>query len=173
VSSPINLNGMHCWERRAYGDYYLARFRRLQIILIKTTCVLMQINVAARSVLRILPCLSLSFLIPATTGCHHDQLHGYSLLTIFLVGLAAVFAVSELGWQIGMRNEGRGGANGSTLESAMLGLLALTIGFTFAMALSRFEARREAVLPMNRHRQHRWACLKGVLIVDIRRVSPT
>ena len=28
----------------------------------------------------------------------------------------------------------------------MLGLLALIIGFTFAMALSRFEARRAAVL---------------------------
>ena len=74
------------------------------------------------------------------------DLYGYSLLTIFLVGLAAVFAVSELGWQIGTRNEGQGGANVSTLESAMLGLLALIIGFTFAMALSRFEARREAVL---------------------------
>jgi hypothetical protein len=32
------------------------------------------------------------------------------------------------------------------LESAILGLLALMIGFTFAMALSRFEARRDAVL---------------------------
>jgi hypothetical protein len=30
--------------------------------------------------------------------------------------------------------------NVSTLESAMLGLLALIIGFTFAMALSGFEA---------------------------------
>ena len=74
------------------------------------------------------------------------DLYGYSLLTIFLVGLAAIFAVSELGWHLGARNEGRGGANISTLESAMLGLLALIIGFTFAMALSRFEARREAVL---------------------------
>jgi hypothetical protein len=74
------------------------------------------------------------------------DLYDYSLLTIFLVGLAAIFAVSELGWQLGMRNEGRGGANISTLESAMLGLLALIIGFTFAMALSRFEARRDAVL---------------------------
>jgi hypothetical protein len=74
------------------------------------------------------------------------DLYGYSLLSIFLVGLAAIFAVSELGWHLGMRNEGRGGANISTLESAMLGLLALIIGFTFAMALSRFEARREAVL---------------------------
>ena len=74
------------------------------------------------------------------------DLYGYSLLTIFLVGLAAIFAVSELGWHLGIRSEGRGGANISTLESAMLGLLALIIGFTFAMALSRFEARREAVL---------------------------
>ena len=74
------------------------------------------------------------------------DLYGYSLLTIFLVGLAVILAVSELGWQLGMRNEGRGGANISTLESGMLGLLALIIGFTFAMALSRFEARREAVL---------------------------
>ena len=74
------------------------------------------------------------------------DLYVYSLLTIFLVGLAAIFAVSELGWHLGKRNEGGGGANISTLESAMLGLLALIIGFTFAMALSRFEARREAVL---------------------------
>ncbi len=27
------------------------------------------------------------------------DLYGYSLLTIFLVGLAAIFAVSELGWR--------------------------------------------------------------------------
>ena len=30
----------------------------------------------------------------------------------------------------------------STLEGAILGLLALMIGFTFAMALARFESRR-------------------------------
>jgi hypothetical protein len=72
--------------------------------------------------------------------------HGYSLLTIFLVGLAVILAVSELGWQLGMRGSGRGGSNASTLESAMLGLLALIIGFSFSMALSRFEARRDAVV---------------------------
>jgi hypothetical protein len=74
------------------------------------------------------------------------DLYGYSLLTIFLVGLAAILAVSELGWQIGTRGLGRGNNNISTLESAMLGLLALIIGFSFAMALSRFEARRDAVV---------------------------
>jgi hypothetical protein len=45
-----------------------------------------------------------------------------------------------------MRGDGRGGGNLTTLESAMLGLLALMIAFTFSMALSRFEARRDAVL---------------------------
>jgi hypothetical protein len=55
-------------------------------------------------------------------------------------------AASEIGWQLGSRGGGREGDNVPTLESAMLGLLALIIGFTFAMALSRFEARRVAVL---------------------------
>ena len=74
------------------------------------------------------------------------DLYIYSLGTIFLVGLATIFAASEVGWQLGVRRAGRAGGNVPTLESAMLGLLALIIGFTFAMALSRFEARRAAVL---------------------------
>jgi hypothetical protein len=65
---------------------------------------------------------------------------------MFLVGLGAIFVVSELDWQLGIRNEGRGGTNISTLESPTLGLLTLIIGIIFAMALSRFEARREAVV---------------------------
>jgi len=74
------------------------------------------------------------------------NLYTYSLGAIFLVGLAIILAASEIGWQLGSRGGSRAGGNVSTLESAMLGLLALIIGFTFAMALSRFEARRVAVL---------------------------
>jgi hypothetical protein len=74
------------------------------------------------------------------------DLYNYSLLTIFLMSLAIVLVVTELGWQLGVRGDGRGGGNVTTLETATLGLLALMIGFTFAMALSRFDARREAVL---------------------------
>jgi hypothetical protein len=74
------------------------------------------------------------------------DLYHYSLLSIFLVGLAVVLIAGEIGWQLGMRAEGRGGENMATLEGAVLGLLALIIGFTFAMALARFEARRDAVV---------------------------
>src|SRR4249919_1557076 len=74
------------------------------------------------------------------------DLNDYPLLLVFAVGLGVVLAVSEIGWQLGVRAEGRGSSNLTTLESAMLGLLALMIAFTFSMALSRFEARRDAVL---------------------------
>src|SRR6516225_454845 len=74
------------------------------------------------------------------------DLYNYSLLTVFLVGLALIVAASEIGRFLGVRVGNQGGDNVSTLEAAVLGLLALMIGFTFAMALSRFEARRDAVL---------------------------
>lgn len=75
-----------------------------------------------------------------------DNLYASSLLLIFLVGIGAVLFACEVGWQVGVRAEGRGGSNVTTLEGSLLGLLALIIGFTFAMALARYEGRREAVL---------------------------
>ena len=74
------------------------------------------------------------------------DLYSYPILVVFVVGLAVVLAVSEIGWQFGIRAEGRGSSNLTTLESAMLGLLALMIAFTFSMALSRFDLRRDALL---------------------------
>ncbi len=74
------------------------------------------------------------------------DLSNYPLAVIFFIGLASIMAMSEIGWQLGTRTKGRTGSNFSTLESAMLGLLALMLAFTFSMALTRFEARRDAVL---------------------------
>jgi hypothetical protein len=74
------------------------------------------------------------------------DLHDYPLVPIFLVSLVAILAGSEIGRRLGVRAGRRGGDNVSTLEGAVLGLLALMIGFTFAMGLSLFEIRREAVL---------------------------
>jgi len=73
------------------------------------------------------------------------DLYHVPLPVLFLVGLALIWGVSELGWWYGQRGDGQS-TNISTLESATAGLLALIIGFTFAMALARFEARRDAVV---------------------------
>ena len=75
------------------------------------------------------------------------HLYNYSILVVFLVGIAVVFLTSEFGWRLGIRTKGHGASgNISALEQSLLGLLALIVGFTFLMALTRFEARREAVL---------------------------
>jgi hypothetical protein len=70
----------------------------------------------------------------------------YSLLPILVVGLAIVLASSEIGWQLGLRAKGRGRENMPALEQSVLALLAWIIGFTFFMALTRYESRREAIL---------------------------
>ena len=75
------------------------------------------------------------------------HIDNYVFIAIFLVGVAIVFLASEFGWRLGIRTEGHGASgNISALEQSLLGLLALMIGFTFFMALTRFESRREAVL---------------------------
>jgi hypothetical protein len=74
------------------------------------------------------------------------ELRDYPLWAIFVVSVVVIFAASEFGHWFGARNKERVGGNVATLEAATLGLLALMIGFTFAMALSRFDARREGVL---------------------------
>ena len=74
------------------------------------------------------------------------DLSNYPLAVNFFIGLAAILIVSEIGWQLGIRAKGQASRNFSTLESAMLGLLALMLAFTFSMALTRFEARRDALL---------------------------
>ena len=75
------------------------------------------------------------------------HLYNYFFLVGLLIGIAIVFLASEFGWRLGTRTESHGvSGNISALEQSLLGLLALIVGFTFLMALTRFETRREAVL---------------------------
>jgi hypothetical protein len=74
------------------------------------------------------------------------HLANYPLMLILPISVGVLIAASELGRRLGMLAGRKHQDNVSTLEGAILGLLALMIGFTFALALSRFEARREAVL---------------------------
>ncbi len=70
----------------------------------------------------------------------------FPLLLVFGASFVAVLFASEIGRWLGARAKGRGEEGVATLEGAMFGLLALMLGFTFGMALSRFEERRQAVL---------------------------
>jgi hypothetical protein len=74
------------------------------------------------------------------------DIDNHSLLVIFLVSLVLILGAGEAGHWLGVRAARRGAAAVSTLEGAILGLLALMIGFTFSMALSRFEARRDGAV---------------------------
>jgi hypothetical protein len=72
------------------------------------------------------------------------ELGNHSLAAIFGSSVVALLIASEIGHVFGLRAAGE--ANVTTLEAAILGLLALMISFTFAMALTRFDERRVAVL---------------------------
>lgn len=73
-----------------------------------------------------------------------DVLPDYPLVVIFAASLIVLLTASEIGHYLGLR--GTGEANVATLEAAVLGLLALMLSFTFAMALTRFDSRRDALL---------------------------
>ena len=75
-----------------------------------------------------------------------SDLHTYPLLTVFLVGLGMILIATEIGRRLGLRVSDADDSQLTTLEAAIIGLLALIIGFTFSMALTRFDSRRDAVM---------------------------
>jgi len=64
---------------------------------------------------------------------------------LFFAALAAFLAVIEISFRLGRRHRDRNDdtmkSHFNALQAALLGLLALLLGFNFAMAASRFEAR--------------------------------
>ncbi len=73
-----------------------------------------------------------------------------SLVVILVALVGASLLAAEAGFRLGRchrRLQGDAGrANVSTLQGALLGLLALLLGFSFAMAQSRFDTRKLLVL---------------------------
>jgi hypothetical protein len=80
----------------------------------------------------------------------NEVLYTADLGVILLASIVFFLGVTETGFRLGRRS--RPGVNAdsrseiSTLQGALLGLLALLLGFTFAMAMSRFETRKQLVL---------------------------
>ncbi|GGF12220.1 hypothetical protein GCM10011611_17310 [Aliidongia dinghuensis] len=88
-----------------------------------------------------------------------ELLYGVGQAWIYGASLLALAGALELGRWIGRRRRAHAAGDHSaldtpalgtpalgTIESASLGLLALMIGFTFSMALTRYDTRKAAVL---------------------------
>ncbi len=79
-----------------------------------------------------------------------EVLYDQSSILIAVVLLAAILAANEVGYRLGRWRRARAdtGAKAQTnaIQAAMLGLLALLLGFTFTMALQRFDNRSQAVI---------------------------
>ena len=79
-----------------------------------------------------------------------DMLWGIDEFLLFLAALAAFALAMEAGFRLGRRHRDRSDGYTTThvsaLQAALLGLLALLLGFTFAMAVSRFDTRKSLVV---------------------------
>lgn len=72
-------------------------------------------------------------------------------LVMLLLGAIAAFLIAlEVGYRLGRRRQDKTDepdkSHTNALQGATLGLLALLLGFTFAMAVSRFDNRRTVIL---------------------------
>lgn len=77
-------------------------------------------------------------------------LYGTHEVIIQCVFFALMLAGTELGFRLGRKSEADISAGTksqiSTITAALLGILALLLGFTMSMAVSRFEVRKQLVL---------------------------
>jgi hypothetical protein len=69
---------------------------------------------------------------------------------VFLATMALLLVSSELGFFVGRRERERSSQDGRSqvgiIEGALLGLLALLLGFTFSMAVERYNQRQQLVV---------------------------
>lgn len=80
----------------------------------------------------------------------NEFLYAYNSLAIVLTLFVLTMIANEAGYRVGLRHlpkvdEGTRSQTNS-IQAAMLGLLALLLGFTFTMALQRFDTRSQAVI---------------------------
>lgn len=75
-----------------------------------------------------------------------DWIYESDLLVLYPMTIALILGAAEIGAWLGRRGNASKETDISTLTGAALGLLALLLGFSFSLALSRFDARRTLVL---------------------------
>lgn len=79
-----------------------------------------------------------------------ELLYGISEWVLLMFTAAVLYGCAELGYRYGLRFAERTKSeihsHVATVEGALLGLLALLLGFAFAMAVNRYDDRKRAVL---------------------------
>ena len=80
----------------------------------------------------------------------HEVFYGVNQWILLLITIGLLYGSAEVGFRVGRRSATQIPADAhshvATIEAALLGLLALLLGFAFAMAVSRFDVRKQAVL---------------------------
>jgi len=78
------------------------------------------------------------------------MLFGLNEWLIVTIVIALFLSAIEIGFRLGRRGKAKGNeptrSQVNVLQAASLGLLALLLGFTFSMALTRFDTRKQLVL---------------------------
>ncbi len=79
-----------------------------------------------------------------------ELLYGVKEWVIFVALFGLIFSATEIGFQIGRRLrssiDDASRSEYNTIQGAVLGLLALLLGFTFAMSVSRYQAGKELII---------------------------
>jgi hypothetical protein len=80
-----------------------------------------------------------------------DQFLGriFSSWMVLVILVVVLLALSEFGWRVGLarsRAKPEKTKDGGSMPTAVLTLLGLLLGFSFAMAVSRHETRRDLVV---------------------------
>src|SRR4029453_8915610 len=69
---------------------------------------------------------------------------------VFAILVVLLISLSEFGWRVGVAHSRtkpeKTKDGGNNVPAAVLTLLGLLLGFSFAMAVSRYEARRDLVI---------------------------
>jgi hypothetical protein len=89
-------------------------------------------------------------LSPGRHGLSGEMLFGWNEWLIVTVVIASLLFATEVGFRLGRRVRSKSNeltkSQINMLQAASLGLLALMLGFTFLMALTRFDTRKQLVL---------------------------
>src|SRR5438105_2447633 len=77
-----------------------------------------------------------------------ELLYGIPLWILFLAFVGLLLALVETGYRLGRRQptDDQERSQVGVIQGALLALLGLLLGFSFSMAATRFEARKQLVL---------------------------